>query len=233
MKASVILTTWEKNKVLPNVLESLKRQKTSFPFEICVFDDCSSEDPGSIVNTFLPEAKYKRTLNRLGGRQSRAEAIKMIDSKSEIVVLSSSEIIFLQPNILDEMCKQVEPSKVINIAVKDLHTDLDFYKDFESNANTYLEKWNSYKNVYSGPSRSGNWLFVCALTREDFYKLEWDVNCCDRINQFIFQEKGIKIKNLWNLKAIHQSHLSYRHSCPSLKTCRFAHIGKEKWGNCK
>ena len=232
MKVGLVLTTWEKNLCLPNVLESIKKQQTSFPLEVYIFDDCSSTDPEPIVNTFLPEANYKRSNKRVGGRQSRAEAIKMVSPDIDILFFMSSEIILLEENIIEEACKKVELGTVVNIAVKDVPIDPVFYKKFDENAKRCLNRWDTYKGIYSGSTRAGNWLFAFAQTKKDFYNLEFHINCCDRINQYIFQEKEIKIENLWGLKAIHQSHSSFRHSCPSVNTCRLVHIGKEKYGNC-
>ena len=43
--ASIVVTTYNQEQSLPVTLDSLLAQKTSFPFEIVVGEDCSKDGP--------------------------------------------------------------------------------------------------------------------------------------------------------------------------------------------
>lgn len=51
--ASVVVITYNQEHSLPVTLDSLLAQKTAFPFEIVVGDDCSKDDTRSVIADYV------------------------------------------------------------------------------------------------------------------------------------------------------------------------------------
>jgi len=231
MKPSFILTTHDKNQLLPNVLTSIAKQKTSFKFEVCILDDASKESPEEIVDEFLPSTenmivKFYRAEKNIGGRSSVGVAYRtMSDPGSDIFITMSADIILLQPFIIEELCKNVKSKLISSATIINSPVDPKFYENFNQNAKHCLKGWTKYTKFYSGPNRPGNWLFCSALTTQDFIDLHFDTYTCDRQRQFTLKENHISMKHLDYLKGIHQSHHTYRNKCEALLICKYRDCG--------
>ena len=229
MKASVFLAVYDKNKDLPNVLTSLSRQKTSFPYEVCILDDCSPVDPTPLIQQYLPSARYKRLTKNIGSRQNGIELMQLASPDSDIIIHASSEIIFVQDDVIERMCQLVKPGVVVAAQVLDAPISPDMHKDFDQWQVNTLSNWDKIQqqnSVYSGTTRPGVWLFLSALTRDDFYKINWHNRKCDRVNHYVLDENNISLFHDDSIKSIHQRHPSYFHSCPELTTCPYVHRGQ-------
>jgi glycosyltransferase involved in cell wall biosynthesis len=219
MKASFLLTTYNKNTYLPNVLYSIAQQKTSFPLDICILDDFTAEDPVDIVKQFLPDAKYKRLEKRAGTHHSTPECFKMADADSDIIILMSADVVICQPFVIEELCKGVGSKKVAIAEVKDRAIAPDFYKNFNENVEAAFKDWDKYKS-YSGTNRGGFWLFLAAIMKEDFLEVKIDKVNCDRINTTMMKRNKYTAYYMDELKGIHQKHGWSRHAC-TRANCEF------------
>jgi glycosyltransferase involved in cell wall biosynthesis len=225
MKASFLLTTYNKNDCLPNVLYAMSRQQTSFLVDFCVFDDLSDVDPKSIVREFLPQAKYQRAKKRAGGHHSIPECFKMADEDSDVIITMSSDVVIAEPFGVEKLCQGVGPMKVAMAEVKNIGIPYDLNKNFDEGIVTYLDKWDDYKQFYCcGPERIGFWLFFAALLRKDFITAEFDKLVCDRVNtrrKAGMESGGFTIHCVHEVKSIHQKHSWIAHRC-SFAECKYA-----------
>ena len=57
--ASIVVITYNQEKSLPVTLDSLLAQKTSFPFEIVVGDDCSKDGTRAVIADYAGRFPYK------------------------------------------------------------------------------------------------------------------------------------------------------------------------------
>ena len=78
-KVVVAITTYNLERYIAQALESILRQKTSFPFKILVADDCSTDNTLSILYGF--ERKYP-------------DIIKVLPSEKNLGSLANSNRLF-------------------------------------------------------------------------------------------------------------------------------------------
>ena len=211
MKASLLLTTYNKTDLLYNTLHSISLQKMSFPLDICILDDASAakDDPTKVIKQFLPKAKFRKSIFNFGTHHSTTAAFRMADLDSDIFILMSTDIILSDINIIQELCSNLSPGFINSAHVKDIPVDPNIWqnkKTWDKNVGIHLEKWDSYSRVFSGSSRSsGNWLFCVAMLKEDFLKADLDVVFCDQLNRYL-GKKGVQVKHLDHLRVFHQNH---------------------------
>lgn len=231
------MATHNKEKCLPNVLTSISRQVTSFPFEVCIVDDYSRVDPEPIIREYLSpniELKYKRLTRNLGGRFSKNLCLDMMDPEANVAVVTSSDVIYCQPNMLEELCLNVSEGIFTMPEILDLELPKEVHESFNRHMEKILKLWNRGKyekaTVYSGSRReAGEWVFFLgAIAVNDLIKLGYRKNSCDRIMNEKMRELGMKPKFLDHMKAIHQYHEWYRHPCQAIGTCKHTKLCKSK-----
>ena len=142
IKASIIITTYEKNKLLPNVFYSISRQVTNFDFEVCVLDDYSSKDPKPLFDRYLQvkNKKYKRILNHLGNRahvhsdhfptmpwfkSAHSMSLDMVSPESDVVIDQSADVIWASDFLLQDLVDSMKEKEVVIPRVK----NMDFPED--------------------------------------------------------------------------------------------------------
>ena len=243
MKASILLATYNKNDCLPNTLYSIARQKVSFPFEVCIVDDISIVDPEPIVRKFfymegesLPSdeswhegyepfdkywgagyAKYQRLDKHVGGQFSQSLCCNMMDEDSDIVIIQSCDVMYLQDNTIQHLCDAVRPGYFTMAIVKNIAVKPNLYEDYDEEIEPILANWDQISitanptqgiNIYSGKDRpGGDWLFFLgAMTKEDLLKIDFDYRCCDVVVQQKIKERGMQPIFLDDIKAVHQKH---------------------------
>jgi len=240
MKVSVIMATWNKHKYLPNSLYSLSRQKTSFPFEICILDDHSNIDPEPIVKQFLPGVKYKRLDEHSGFMFSQGKCLSLTSPDSDVILIQSDDIIYTQDNSIELICNSVKPKNISLAEVVDMPVPYDLLENFDNNIKSILSKWDSYKRVESididgipynlNPLYSGrnypSWLFFLgAISRKDLEFLEFAKINCDAIIGPKMKQNGFVV-NYPPVKAIHQRHPKSVYPCPIVDSCTYHCIRK-------
>lgn len=58
-KVSVIVVTYNHEKYILSCIESILNQKTEYPFELIICDDCSTDDTSNLISTFLANSNNK------------------------------------------------------------------------------------------------------------------------------------------------------------------------------
>ena len=231
MKASILLATYNKNDCLPNTLYSIARQKVSFPFEVCIVDDISIVDPEPIVRKFFDiegsktyfsgkdsnssaltnaHAKYKKLYNHVGGQFSQSLCCDMMDKDTDIVIIQSCDVMYLQDNTIQRLCDTVKPGYFTMAIVKNIAVKPNLWEDYDEEIKPVLANWDQTQgiNIYSGKDRpGGDWLFFLgAMTKEDLLKIDFDYRCCDVVVQQKIKEHGMQPIFLEDVKAVHQKH---------------------------
>lgn len=232
MKASILLATYNKEACLPNTLRSIALQKTSFPFEVLVTDDCSLISPQQIVKTYLPEAKFYRYPHHAGFVFSQGRGMTDMDPDSDIVVIQSCDVMYLSENVLEELCTSVTPGHFAMAHVRNVDVaGMTLFKSAPLGwhlpgiihlRNKFLETKGT--NIYSGTQRpSGDWLlFLGAMRTEDAFRIGFHENCCDVVVQQKIKENGLKPIFRDDVFAVHQHHpWAHRWPCPVINQCSY------------
>lgn len=241
MKVSVIIATWNKHEYLPNTLYSLIKQKTSFPLEICIVDDCSDIDPEPIIRQFIPEVKYMRLEEHIGFMFSYGKCLELVDKESDVILIQSDDIIHTRSDSIELICKDVKSRTISLSEVVDIPMENNIINDFDNIVNNITSNWESYiktefipidglkyriNSKYSGKGHRSNLFFCGAISRTDLDYLRFSDISCDAII-------GLKISEAEfdriypPVKAIHQRHPKSVYPCPIVNECKYRCIRKE------
>lgn len=241
-KASIFMATFNKGKYLPNVLYSISNQKTTFPFEVCIVDDYSSVDPERLIRKYLGpnvELKYKRLTQNVGGRFARNICLDMMDPEANVAIITSCDVIYCQPFLLEELCQNVSEGIFTMPEVIDIEMPIGMLLP-RSAMNRLLERWEAgnydHATVYAGSRKEHKeyYFFLGAIMVDDLIKTGYRENSCDQIMDAKIKELGFEVKYLDHLKAIHQHHEWERHPCRDVdccentKACKQRNIKKER-----
>ena len=222
MKASIFMSTYNKNDVLPNVLYSIARQKTDIPFEVCIVDDCSDVSPVPIIKEFLPEARILENDKNFGPFIISGWCLDMIADDSDIIIMQSADVIWSQDTILQELCEGVSDKTIALVRVSNASRELappDMYKDFEGGVKAVTEGWSTGTQVCRF-GEGGRWyFFLGAILRRDFESMKTREPFCDEMLHRMMQSEGLKVNDMSHLRGIHQEHPEYWKECPYMDTC--------------
>ena len=241
MKVAILLATHNKEKELPNVLYSIARQKTSFPFEVCIVDDCSKVDPEPIIREFLPDAKYKRLDEWLPFDLAPNLCLDMVSDDVDVIVLMSSDVIVLQDDSIERLCERVGDKKVVFGEVVNSPVSEVFYEKFDKRAGKVLKKWEQYVNgqtkiqmndpycskksrcLYTGRNIPTSWLFFLgAITKKNLIDIGYRENSCDAVLAPSMKESGFDAEILTYVRGLHQNHTKDLAVCSvSYDECEF------------
>uniref|UniRef100_A0A6M3XEL3 Putative glycosyltransferase n=1 Tax=viral metagenome TaxID=1070528 RepID=A0A6M3XEL3_9ZZZZ len=244
MKVSILMTTYNKNEMLPNVLYSIIRQNPPFPYEICIIDDCSDIDPEPIIRKFAPNTIYKRLEKHVGFMYAGNNYLDLISKNTDVVVLQSCDVIHVQNNTIEELCKFVREKTISLAEVIDIPININLYQNFDIEIKEILSNWNKYITTiaqkanrersntqidkieyplwtkYSGKNYPGWLFFLGAIKREDLEKIEYDKNSCDAV--IAPKMKSLNFKAEYpEVKGIHQRHPKTIYYCPIVKECEY------------
>ena len=174
IKASVMVTTYNKNKELPNVFHSLSLQKTDFEYEVCVLDDCSLVDPKSLYDRYLQveHKKYSRLLHHIGNRGVRSNfkahsdftssyghTLLMVAEEVEVVVDVSADVLWAQKDILQKLVDSMRPMEIQLCRVVNMPIDPKLHENWEEGIKQILEtvhdpktcRFGDYQGIGRGP----------------------------------------------------------------------------------
>lgn len=225
--ASIIMSTYGKSDGLRNTLSAIALQRTTFPLEICIVDDCSDEDIGSVVRSILPNAKFKRLDKNHKFIYSKNVCLDMLSPEVNVVVPMASDIILINPDAIQNLCKNVKKNQVAFGEVLNFKVERDAYKYIDKYCNMVSKGWNSlvYKSLTNGhPSRRNVYawtMFAAAIMREDIMDLGYRDNSCDAILWQKMMKKNFEGKLTTKCKAIHQYHEWVEQFCPIVDSCNF------------
>lgn len=222
MKATLLLTHYNKNECLPNTLYSIMQQETSFPLDVCFLDDHSDIDPRLVVKRFLPNAKYLRMGKNTGTQFSHGYCMDMADKDSDIFIILSVDVIITQSNGIEFLCKNLKRKRVTFAEVRNIEMPLTMYATFDLGIEFALANYWEKGAVYSGVGRKEHWyMFFSAIYKEDLETVNYKNNNCDMIVDTLFRKHGIYPIYLPGVKGIHQAHESLIYPCSIQKECPY------------
>ncbi len=226
MKVSLFMSTYNKNSVLPNTLYSISRQKTTFPLEVCVVDDCSDIDPEPIIKGFLPDVKYRRLSEHIGPQFAKNQCLDLMSPDTDVVILQSCDVIQAHPFTVEELCKHVGDKTITLAEVIDIRTNILLFQNFDFEVQHMLDNWEryiTYSTTQVGRKRPNEWLFFLgAIRREDLESIGYGDNSCDAVlHQTMRHREFNRPTLLAYVKGIHQCHPKTWYICPLVETCEF------------
>ena len=219
IKASILISSYEKENELPNVFYSISRQKTNFDFEVCFVDDCSYIDPKSIYDKYLkvPNKKGVRFKQHVGCRgggtnprfgfiNSMGYAYKMRDPESKLMILQSSDVMWTQDDILQKLVDGSKDKIIPAPHVKNMMVPSNLHEDWDNQIETIKKKSES-AGEYQGPTREVvAWLVplpveILEATSYIRNQGEYHITKCA-------MARGYKHVHRPDMLAIHQAHRS-------------------------
>ena len=229
--ASIFIAVHNKMGALANTLYSINRQKTTFPFEVCIVDDASDEWPYTLIVDMLPDVplKFVRLNHNVGCKKSQIECLSIMDKASKVIVLQSADVLYAQDDVLEKLVRNLEPmvatmAEVRNVEVPErLWADYDklgYYLDDQRLHETldYINKdpkqpergkYSLLHTVFSEPRQPDpdrRWyFFLGAIRKEDLLKTCFRTSCFDVDLSASLHQVGIKVKYV-DAVGIHQKH---------------------------
>lgn len=245
MKVSILMATYNKNEILPNVLYSIAKQNPPFSYDVCIVDDHSDIDPEPIIKKFIPNARYKRLDKHTGFIEPYSYCFRNIVPKdTDIVILQSCEVIHAQNNTMEELCKFVGERTITLAEVVDIPININLYQNFDTEIKEILSNWNNYmitniqkadkeesetqiskieytlQTRYSGKNYPGWLFFLGAIRKDDLEKIEYGKNSCDAVIAPKMRSLNFKAEYP-DVKGIHQRHSKIIYYCPIVKECEY------------
>ena len=226
MKVSILMSTYNKNHTLVNTLYSISRQRTTFPLEVCIVDDCSTVDPESIVRGFLRDVKYRRLSKHVGPQFAKNQCLELMSSDTDVIVLMSCDVVLAQIFAIEELCKYVGDKTIALAEVIDIPTSTLLFQNFDSEVPRMLASWENYvtyRTTQVGRMRPNEWLFFLgAIKGKDLEDIGYRENSCDAVlHQTMRHQEFNKPNLLAYIKGIHQNHPKTWPPCPLVETCEF------------
>jgi glycosyltransferase involved in cell wall biosynthesis len=212
-KAAVFMATYNKNKCLPNTLHSLSVQKTRYPLEVCIIDDCSDEDPLPIIKEHLTlPYKYHRLDKHVGFKKSQNLCLRIASSDVDAVIMQSCDVISASPNVIDLILDNLAPTVATMPEVVNAYVPPSLYTNFEEGIQHYLTTdftGTSEHVYYAGPRQPApdrRWYFFHgAMLLDDLLRTCYLDNCFDVALSNSMHELGYRVKYVDAL-AVHQRH---------------------------
>ncbi len=226
MKASIFLTTYNKNSILPNTLYSISRQKTSFPFEVCIVDDHSAVDPKPIIDKYLPTAKYLRLPSNEGFLHSKVHCLGLISDDTDIIIIHHVDVVLMQEFAYEEIVKHTSRKNVVFTEVRNFQLPKCMYKNYDIISKQLLAAWdkkapNTY-TVYTGVACPAVWLFYLGgILLKDLKEMDYAVRSCDAAMAPKLRKAGFEAKILNYIRSVHQLHQKIVISCSDVANCNF------------
>ena len=242
MKVSLLLVVKDKKDVLRNTLHSIIKQKTSFPYEVCVLDINSSENLAPFIKKIIPDVRYKKLNMDIPFIYTKGICLDLVSSNSDIIVIQGNDVIQVYDFTLEDLCRNVGPKTVSIAEVIDIPVDKDLYKNFEPKVNAISRNWNNYIQCYygkidgveyslspryTGRKSSSILFFLGAIKKDDLNLLNFVKNNCDAVLSPKMKKLGFKI-NYPDIKGIHQRHPKTSYPCPIVNSCQYYCIRKSR-----
>lgn len=211
------MATYNKNECLSNTLYSIARQKVSFPYEVCIVDDCSDVDPEPIIRQFIPAAKYKRFDRQQGFDVVTTHALDLASDDSDILIMQSADVMHYGLDTIERLCKGVGEKTTCMCFVKNTDPPHNMYKDFDAQLPKIFKQWQA------GASRSKPGLyyfFLGAMRRVDYESLDCVKRPhCDILFGKELHRKGFREVYQPDLIGFHQHHGTSTVPCTIIDTC--------------
>ncbi len=217
-KASVFFGIYNKQDVLAGTIYSIARQLTIYNYELCIVDDCSDEDPKSIVKKYAPDAKYFRYDERQGFDTVYWDNIfKMVAVDSEVIIIQSADVIWSSDSLLNIMIDYVDKNRPVLINTYNSEKILE--KPNEESFFDYCMLNNEEVPVIRCNQERPMYPFLMAIMRTDLEKVITGKPMCDVIFHLALVEQGMTPLYISDPIAIHQPHSATWIPCKQIETC--------------
>jgi glycosyltransferase involved in cell wall biosynthesis len=129
-KLSIVTTTYNQEKYIKQALDSFISQKTNFPFDVIISDDCSSDTTPKIIGEYA--SKYpdiiKPIFNKknLGAMENLIQTLSLV--KSEYVALCDGDDYWTDDNKLQKQVDFLDANKDYSIC---FHKTKIFFENSE------------------------------------------------------------------------------------------------------
>jgi glycosyltransferase involved in cell wall biosynthesis len=203
LKASVIIPTFRRQNLLRNLLTSLSRQKTAYPFEVVVVNDAPEEDLSPLETEFSDISLKVINLSEDHGRSvARNTGVK--ESIGDILIFLDDDMTVVEGFIEHHMRAHTDPAIAV---IGNLHADPEHASD---PLHRYLERQGVKKRRHGEtiPPKcfaTGN----ASVSREMFEKAGWfdetwrtygeDIDLGMRMHyqgaEFVFSEEAISFNH--------------------------------------
>ena len=221
MKASICMSTRNKNDCLANTLYSISVQKASFDIEVCIVDDHSDEDPWAIVKEFIPDARYLRLKEKAPGFQAPNLCMELASPDSNIIILQSCDVIHVNEFVVEELCRGVRPKSICFAEVANIEVASDAYQYFDNWSHNVLTHWSDLPLRISRQALHYWLFFLGAIMRKDLELLDYRANCCDAIMSPKMKALGFEAFVLTYIKGVHQKHKKILADCHIADKCKY------------
>ena len=116
VKCQVLCCTYNHKNFIKDALDGFIMQKTNFPFEVLVGDDCSTDGTSDIVAEYAqkyPEIiKHIKREKNLGGQENSFDLLRKIDA--DYLALCEGDDYWTDPNKLQKQIDFLESNKQLN-----------------------------------------------------------------------------------------------------------------------
>lgn len=138
MLLSICIPTYERTACLNNCLNSIyiAKKNFNFNFEVCVSDNCSSEDVGNIIKYYRKKIniKYKRQKKNLGLAKNILSAVSMAKGKYSWII-GNDEL--LLPYTFFKLDKYLNKKNIDFFFINSFHLDARYTLNGFKRFNTY------------------------------------------------------------------------------------------------
>lgn len=112
VKASIVILTWNSQEVIDGCLSSLAQGISSYPFEVIVVDNASSDQTLATVQSRYPWVRLVRNRVNLGVAPARNQGMRM--ARGEYVIILDDDTV-VHPGALDRLLLYMENHREVGL----------------------------------------------------------------------------------------------------------------------
>jgi glycosyltransferase involved in cell wall biosynthesis len=201
------MITYNHEEYILDALDGIFKQKFNFNCELVIYDDCSSDNTGNIINNYLKLHKnkflsiiYKK--NRINLGFSKNIYFALLNCKGKYIAFCEGDDYWTDSLKLDKQFNFLEVNEDYNLCYHDvmiLNPQGNFSKDF-------ITKTNKKVSTIYDLAVWGNYIHTCSVVVRNNYfieKFNSDINLCDYIFYILFVNDG-KIKKIEETMSVYR-----------------------------
>ena len=134
MMVSVVCNTYNHEKFIGEAIQSFLMQETSFPFEILIHDDASTDNTANIIRGY--ESKYPRLVKAVYQKENQyskgvkpTTEIQIPRSKGQFIAMCEGDDYWISPQKLQKQVEFLESNKDYSLCSTYSIDDIEFQGD--------------------------------------------------------------------------------------------------------